>query len=520
MKKGFTLLEILLVIAAIGVLAAIVIIAINPTRQLAQVRNTVRRSDTNSLRNAFAQYDIENESYPIGLTTTYQEICAQDASDCTGYFDAQGTLVPTYIAQIPQDPQATGNGSGYEVSINPVNSSISIRSINAELSEEIAINPSAVIEYATGALDPSFDGTAPHAGGVYAGGIQTNGGVLYGGQDGPYRLNADGTLDNVFYSNAGDPAFSGAELSDIEIQSDNKILASGGFTTWNGVSVGGLVRVNTDGTIDTTFNNGGIGFDDVNYTNARVYSVEVEDDGQILVAGLFNRFNGGVIPQGVARLNSDGSLDTTFMANRGVGPQNSSGTSPASIRSIIELSDGKILVAGTFERFDGVVRSRVARLNADGSLDTSFNPATISNATSVEVRRMVETADGKYYVAGWFDTVGGIARQNLVRLNNDGSLDTSFDHGVPNGSGSIVYGLLPQSDGKIIIGGAFSSISGIARYGLARLNNDGSLDTDFNVPEFNSTGTYVIDIVQGSDESEFYVFGYIQSQLTRVERIQ
>jgi prepilin-type N-terminal cleavage/methylation domain-containing protein len=139
MKKGFTLLEILLVIAAIGILAAIVIVAINPTRQLAQVRNATRVSDTNTLSKSLNQYLIDNGSYPNGITTSYVEICAEGVSDCTGYVDLD-SLTPNYLALIPSDPQSSGDGTGYEVAVNPVNNQISIRAINAELSNQISVN--------------------------------------------------------------------------------------------------------------------------------------------------------------------------------------------------------------------------------------------------------------------------------------------------------------------------------------------------------------------------------------------
>lgn len=141
MKKGFTLLEMLLVIAAIGVLAAIVIVAINPNRQLSQARDAERRAETNSVYKATEQYLIDTGEYPTGLTNSYQEICAEGALDCTGLIDLS-MLTPTYIAAIPSDPQASGNGSGYEIAINSSNNKITIRATNTENGDPIVINVS------------------------------------------------------------------------------------------------------------------------------------------------------------------------------------------------------------------------------------------------------------------------------------------------------------------------------------------------------------------------------------------
>ncbi|MGA1050381.1 MAG: prepilin-type N-terminal cleavage/methylation domain-containing protein, partial [Minisyncoccia bacterium] len=120
--KGFTLLEILLVIAAIGILAAIVLVAINPTRQIAQVRNAQRRSDINAIYKALEQYLIDNKTYPIGITASKQDICdtgteqVGGSTDCTGKADLR-VLVPIYLAAIPKDP----SGGVYEVYRNPAN---------------------------------------------------------------------------------------------------------------------------------------------------------------------------------------------------------------------------------------------------------------------------------------------------------------------------------------------------------------------------------------------------------------
>jgi prepilin-type N-terminal cleavage/methylation domain-containing protein len=140
-NKGFTLLEILLVIAAIGILAAIVLVAINPNRQIAQVRDAQRRSDINTIYKALEQYLIDTGSYPNSVNSNYKEICntgteqVGGATDCTNKADLR-VLVPTFIAAIPTDT----SGGVYRVGINPVNNRISIEATGSESGQSIVIN--------------------------------------------------------------------------------------------------------------------------------------------------------------------------------------------------------------------------------------------------------------------------------------------------------------------------------------------------------------------------------------------
>lgn len=194
--------------------------------------------------------------------------------------------------------------------------------------------------------------------------------------------------------------------------------------------------------------------------NGTVYAMVVLPDGKILVGGDFGTV-GGVARVRLARLNADGSVDAEF---------SDAMVSLGTVQTLAVQSDGKILVGGSFTGIAGQTRNRIARLNPDGSLDNDFNP----NANNV-VRAMVSQPDGKILVAGDFTSIAGQSRNKIARFHPDGSLDTGFSPIANNN----IYALALQPDGKILVGGSFSYIAGQTRYSIARLHPDGSLDTGF-----------------------------------------
>jgi uncharacterized delta-60 repeat protein len=178
-----------------------------------------------------------------------------------------------------------------------------------------------------------------------------------------------------------------------------------------------------------------------------VCATAVEVDGKILIGGFFDSVN-GVARNGVARLNADGSLDNTFEAYC------------ADSTSLFIQGDGKILIGGYFDSVNGVTRNRLARLNLDGSLDTGFDPGA-----SGEVECFVAQTDDRILVGGGYTLLGGEARNYIGRLNGDGALDISFDPGADN----RVRCMALQADGAIIVGGDFTMLGGQPRFYIGRL---------------------------------------------------
>lgn len=262
------------------------------------------------------------------------------------------------------------------------------------------------------------------------------------------NLNANGALDA---SCAPAPGPNGVVYALAVRGWDSKMLVGGGFSQVDGVARSGIARLHDDCTLDGTFDPG-------TGTNNVVWAVRMQGLNQVLIGGEFTEVN-GVARNHIARLNADGSLDNTFNPNV-----------DGAVNSLAVQADGKILIGGSFNLVGGVVRRNIARLNADGTLDATFAPASASAVQSIAL-----LPGGEVLRAGF--PFGGV--DAVVRLNAaDGASDPAFVPGAgPNGA---VRAMAVQADGKILIGGGFTEVDGVARNRIARLNADGSLDGTFD----------------------------------------
>jgi len=298
---------------------------------------------------------------------------------------------------------------------------------------------------------------------------QTNGSLIIGGDFTQFnsvartrlaRLTSSGSLDGTFLASG---AGFNAAIRALALQLDGRVMVGGAFTTVNGTNRNYVVRLNIDGTVDSSFSPGAAADNPVN--SIAVYTSGAHS-GKIVLGGAFSAYN-GTTRNFLARVNSDGSLDAGFDIGTGA-----NGT----VHAVAIQTDGKVLVGGDFTSFNGTNRANLIRLNADGSVDTAFNAAGAGGNGSV--RAITVQSDNKVLIGGLFTTYNGTASPFIARVLIDGTVDASFNTG--DGADNAVYAIALQDDGKIVVGGDFTSFSGVTRNRIHRLNANGTLDPTIN----------------------------------------
>ena len=300
---------------------------------------------------------------------------------------------------------------------------------------------------------------------IYACGVkELNGGVI--------RLNPDGTKDETFNIGSGFDS----HIENICFDNTNKKIYCGGdFTTFNGSTQNYLVRLNTDGSKDMSFNFG-------TWFNNVIRAMFFDEINQKLyVGGIFTTFNGATQNR-LIRLNIDGTKDSSF--NIGTGFDNT-------IRSLyFDKTNQKIYVGGSFTTFNGSTQNRLIRLNLDGSKDTSFDIGTGFDNDIYLI--YFDNTNQKIYVGGTFTTFKGATQNRLIRLNYNGTKDTTFNIGTGfNDAVRTLY--YDNTNQKIYVGGYFNQFQGVAQNRIIKLNYDGSKDTTF-IPQVNDGIRTIIPI--------------------------
>jgi uncharacterized delta-60 repeat protein len=199
----------------------------------------------------------------------------------------------------------------------------------------------------------------------------------------------------------------------------------------------------------------------------QVNTLLLDSNNKLYVGGNFDTYKSNLAPR-LVKLNADGSRNRDIDAFLNLG---FNGT----VTSFLSTSDNKLYVGGNFTEYNGVLRNRLIRLTRLGELDTSFDIGTGFNG---QVNTLQLDSNGKLYVGGSFTTYKGATESRIIRLNPDGSKDTDFDNST--GFGAQVRTLQLDNNGKLYVGGDFNSYKGVAANRIIRLNSDGSKDTDFD----------------------------------------
>jgi len=293
------------------------------------------------------------------------------------------------------------------------------------------------------------------------------------------RFNANGSLDTNFTARIEDPSslFS-TIISSLAIQTDDKILVGGQFTQVNGQAKSFLTRLNTDGSLDSSFNPN---------LNSNVTSIAIQSDNKILIGGNFTTVNGQVRER-LARLNSDGTLDTSY------------NPSASSTVSTIELqTNGDALIGGSFTTVNSTGRNYIARLNSSGTLDSSFNPNPNRAVLDIEIQATATPSSNNgndcpngcgIIIAGAFDQVGTTARNRLARVDSTtGEVDPNYN---PAPSSNVRAIKIMPSDNLGVVGDFTSIDGGTAKRRIAVLDNTGTLVDDFDAQPSGSVSALAL----------------------------
>ncbi|PTN35145.1 hypothetical protein [Desulfonatronum sp. SC1] len=356
-----------------------------------------------------------------------------------------------------------------------------------------------------GFLDDAFDPGSNQS--IFAYAVQPDNGIIVGKQDSISRWKPDGTNDSGFM----DWDTNGAVRA-LAVQPDGKILVAGVFTEITAPNSerfprNRLIRLDENGFLDNHFQ-----FTGSNGPNLSVFSLALQPDGKVIVAGNFTTFNGNPNYKYIVRLNPDKTVDTDFNP-----PDLNDG-----VYALALQPDGKIVIGGAFTTVAPFTsQRRIARLNPDGSLDSGFMTGIVSTpGMNADVRTLALQTDGKIWAGGNFTSIsvgtGSQTTNRIVRLHPSGSLDKAFPagadgvHGTGGPEGANVNALALQADGKVLVGGHFTQLQNEERSCIGRMIQSTATEAAFQELSVNSSGT-VVSWDRSGPAPEFHRVSFEQS---------
>jgi uncharacterized delta-60 repeat protein len=352
-----------------------------------------------------------------------------------------------------------------------------------------------------------------------------------------FRFDQSGLRDQLFRPVPG----ANDTIRTIALASNDQMYSGGHFSHFTGSAHRGIVRLFNNGAVDETF---------AADVEGAVYGIGINEQTpfDVTIGGKFTKVNGAT-RNGLAKLTTNGSLvmafdprlqastfikcmisqpdryilaggilslagqaEVRYLARFDENGRVDSGFKPllnGSVEALRLVRDGKVLIGGAFTTVDGLARNGIARLLQDGLVDTEFRPGIGANGY---VYAIALQEDGKIVVAGDFRQFDGRLRPRIARLNETGTLDTSFNPGT--GSDNTIFALAVQPDGRIVIGGSFHTFNGFPRLYLARLEPNGSLDLSFNPTAQADAAVHNISL---SSEGQIYLGGAF-SEVNKIQR--
>ncbi len=328
------------------------------------------------------------------------------------------------------------------------------------------------------------------------------------------KLKYDGSVDTSFDLGVGATAGFNDEVYSLAVAADGDLYVGGIFTSFNGTSnINGIIRLNPNGTVDSGFNIGvgaSAGFFAVINPSVRTIVPALDGTTDIYVSGNFTAYNGTGINR-IVRLNENGTIDPAFNVGSGF---------DGWVFAMVASTDGSedIYAAGSFASYSSTGVNGIVRLNPNGTIDGGFTPS--GGGGVISTLGVAGDGSGDLYVGGDFITFNAVANRNrLVRLNSDGTLDSGFDIGTGPSAGfdAIVRTLLGAVDGTgdVYAGGNFTTYNGLPSNYLVRLNDNGSIDSSFSVTTGASNVVWKL-IFPNDGSSDILVGTLISNEISRL----